>query len=70
MNMNLLMIVHVADILVNSYRDDSGIKIKHSEIYPDALSAMGLQIDTVSDWFPEVLTEAESACKFFLEEEG
>lgn len=68
-DLNLLMIVHAADIIVNSYSDDSGVKIKRSEIYPDVVSAMGIQLDTVSDWFPGILKEIEEACKFFLEEE-
>ena len=68
-DINLLMIVYAADIIVNSYRDDSGVKIKRSEIYPDVVKAMRTQLDTVSDWFPGVSKEIESACKFFVKEE-
>ena len=67
-DLNLLMIVHVADIIVNNYNSDSKGKLDYSEIYPDALRAMRHLLDNVADWFPGVSTEIESACKFFLEE--
>jgi len=62
------MIVHAADIIVNTYTTNSESKLALSSIHPDALKIMGSQLDTVSDWYPEVLLEIESACKFFLEE--
>ncbi len=68
-DINLLMIVNAADIIVNRCGDDSSVKIKRSEIYPDVVKATQTQLDTVSDWFPKLLEEIESACKFFLKEE-
>jgi len=65
---NLLMIIHVADIIVNTHGADSQDNLRLSDIHPDALKVMGSQLDTVSDWYPEVSLEIESACKFFLKE--
>ena len=62
---NLLIIVHVADIIANSFMSDSKSNFDFSLIYPDALDIIKPQLDTVSDWFPEVLTKIESACQFF-----
>jgi HD-like signal output (HDOD) protein len=65
---NLTMIVHAADIIVNACADDSKATLKLSGIHPDAVKIVGSQLDTVSDWYPDVFAEIESACKFFLEE--
>ena len=67
-DLNMLMIVHVADIIVNSHMSDSEGEPDLSAIYPDAANIMGTQLGTVSDWFPEVSEEIQSACEFFLEE--
>ena len=68
-DLNLSMVVHAADIIVNTYAKDSKFKThaQLSDIHPDAVKAMGSQFDTISDWYPELLLEIESACNFFLE---
>ena len=68
-NLNQLIIVHAADNIVNSYKVDSGITPVFSSIDPEAKKAMAGQLETVSDWFPNIATEIESACEFFLTEE-
>ncbi len=65
---NLLMTIHVADIIVNTHGADSKANLNLSDIHPDALKVMGGQLETASDWYPEVALEIESACKFFLKE--
>jgi len=65
---NLLMVVHMADIIANTYNADPKANLKISGIHPDAAKVMGSQLDTVSDWYPEVALEIDTACKFFLEE--
>jgi putative nucleotidyltransferase with HDIG domain len=65
---HLLMIIHTADIIVNTCATDSKANLKLSGIHPDALNGMGSMLDTVSEWYPDVLLEIESASKFFLEE--
>ena len=65
---NLMMIVHAADIIINSYVADSQCPTELSDMHPDAAELIGGQLDTVSDWYPKLTEEIESACKFFLEE--
>jgi len=67
-DLNLLMVVHAADIIVNSLMGDPKNEMDLSEIYPDALDMMKPQLETVSDWFPDISEEIKDACKFFLEE--
>ena len=65
---NLLMTVHTANIIVNRFRSDSKGDLELSNIHPEVLKVMGNQLGTVSEWYPQVSMEIESACKFFLEE--
>jgi hypothetical protein len=65
---HLLMIIHVADIIVNTYTPDSKDRMELSGVHPDALSALGNLLDTISDWYPDSQLEIESACNFFLED--
>lgn len=67
---NLLMTVHIADIIANNFMPGQKNKLDCSFIYPDAASLMKPQLETVSKWFPEVLKEIESACQFFDIGEG
>lgn len=64
---HLLIIIHAADIIVNAYAKDSKDNLELSGIHPDVLTIMESQFDIISDWYPDVLLEIESACKFFLE---
>ena len=66
-NPNLLMVAHVADIIVNNYKVDSESEPDFSATHPEAIEVMGATIETVPDWFPNVASEIESACEFFLE---
>lgn len=65
---DLIIIVHVADIIVNNYKLDSESAPDFSAIHPKAAKAMTTQLETVASWFPDVATEIETACKFFIEE--
>lgn len=67
-NLNQLIIVHTADAIVNNYKVDSEISADFSSIDPKTKTIMSQQLETVSDWFPDVATEIESACDFFLKE--
>ena len=64
---HLLIVIHAADIIVNAYAKDSKDNLELSGIHPDVLTIMESQFDIISDWYPDVLMEIESACKFFLE---
>jgi putative nucleotidyltransferase with HDIG domain len=64
----LLMLIHTADIIVNTFGEDSEVNLELSGICQDTLKAMGSLLDTLSEWYPDVLLEIKSACNFFLEE--
>jgi len=64
---HLLMIIHAADVIVNTYAKDSENGLELSDIHPGVLTMMENQLNTISDWYPDVLLEIESACNFFLE---
>ena len=67
-DINLLMIVHVANIIVNSHVSNSKSEPDFSAIYPGAANIMRPQLENVSGWFFDVSREIDSACEFFLEE--
>lgn len=67
-NVYLIMTVHIADIIVNHYNFDSKNEPDFSAANPGARQAMGDMLETVSDWFPKVAAEIESATEFFLEQ--
>ena len=67
-NLNQLLIVHTADSLVNKYKADSAFSGGFSSIDPEAERILFREMETASDWFPNIATEIESACEFFLEE--
>ena len=68
-NINQLVILHTANTIANNYKGDSKMRPDFSSIDPKARRIMSRQIETVSDWFPGVQPEIESACEFFLKEE-
>jgi putative nucleotidyltransferase with HDIG domain len=63
---HLLLIIHTADNIVNTYTTNPKDNLKLSGIHPDALNVMRSQLDTLSEWYPDVLLEIETACTFFL----
>jgi putative nucleotidyltransferase with HDIG domain len=65
---SLLLIINTADIIANTYATDTEDNLERPRIHPEALNVIGNELDTLSDWYPDVLLEIESACKFFLEE--
>ncbi len=68
-NLNQLLIVHAADKIVNNYKGDLEMRPDFSMIDPEARKVLAGQLETVSDWFPKVAVEIESACEFFIKEE-
>ena len=69
-DINLLMIVHVADFISNYFIRNPDAQINSALINPEAALAMKPQLKTLQDWLPEVREEIASACRFFLEESG
>jgi len=68
-NLSQLMIVHTAYTIANNYEVGSDTTPATSTVDPEAKRIMFCQLETVSDWFPHVATEIESACEFFLQED-
>ena len=69
LNPDQLIVVHTADSIVNARTDDSKGIVGFPPLDPEAKKIMSHQVETVSDWFPDVATEIESACDFFLNQE-
>ena len=65
---NLLVAVHVADIIANNCKTDSEGEPDFSAVHPEAAHVMGGMLEGVSRWYPILATEIESMCRFFLEE--
>lgn len=64
---NLLILVHTADTIANSFVNGKKEKPDLSLLYPDAAKKMKPQLDNLMEWFPEIQEEIESACRFFLD---
>ena len=67
-NINQLVIIHTADIIVNNVKVGSEITPDFSYLDPEARRIMSHHVETVSEWFPKVAGEIEAACEFFLTE--
>ncbi len=68
-NLSQLVIVHTANTVTNNYEADSNTSLDSIPIDPEAKRIMFRQLETLSEWFPDITTEIESACQFFLQEE-
>lgn len=67
-NLNLLMVVHVSDCIVNNYNNGLQHSLDHWGIHPDAAKTMADQLETLPDWFPAVENEIKEACEFFVKD--
>lgn len=65
---DLLIITHVADIIVNAFKVDSGNDPDFSNVCEEATEIVKSQVYTASHWFPLVAEDIECACEFFLTE--
>jgi putative nucleotidyltransferase with HDIG domain len=63
---DLLITVHVADIIVNSLMGEAKGRVDYSAVHPDAPKALMRHITSASEWFPDMEAEIESACTFFV----
>ncbi len=67
LNLDQLMIIHTANYIVNNCEGDSERPPDFSSIDPEVKRIMFSQLQTISDWLPDVTTEIESAWEFFLQ---
>ncbi len=61
--LSLSMIVHVADIVVNTQKIDSRCELNYSTRPNDIMAD---QLETVAEWYPRVNNETELICDFML----
>jgi putative nucleotidyltransferase with HDIG domain len=64
-NVNLISVVHISDFIVNKYKVN-GNHVRIPEPHPAAAKMMKSELESVEDWFPEVRTEIDQACDFFI----
>jgi HD-like signal output (HDOD) protein len=67
-NVDMLMVVHAADKLVNQCLDEPGRRFKLSAIHPDAAETLRGPLSSTQNWFPALVVEIEKASNFLLEE--
>ena len=67
-DLNLLYIVQTANIISNSQVVNGEINLERAELHPDAARALAEPLENIKSWYPQIASEIESACKFFLEE--
>jgi len=68
-NYELLLIVYVADIIVNHCAMEPEKSIDISAVHPDAVEMLGSYMENTNEWYEKLKAEIESACDFFLNEE-
>lgn len=66
-NQNLLLIIHTADIITNTCAKGLKNDLELCGIHLEALNVFESLLNTLSDWYPVVSLEIESACNFFIE---
>ena len=69
-NYQLLVIVHVADLIVNNPNpvSENAIDMTASGINPEMSAVLAPPLGRISEWYPELKQEIEAACSFFLDE--
>lgn len=65
---HLNCIVLTADVIVNQLFDEEMAVFDPEFVVEDAYNLLKPQINLVSEWFPEIKDQINSACSFFLEE--
>ena len=65
-NSDFVLIIYLANIIVNSYDEDPECLIDLSAMHPNAQKFMLNTIEDVSDWYSSLAAEIETAHSFFL----
>jgi putative nucleotidyltransferase with HDIG domain len=68
-NANFVMIIYLANILVNSYDEDPDCAIDMSALHPDAVKFLMEHLEDISDWYYGLTDEIEAAYSLFLDSE-
>lgn len=69
-NADFVLIIYLANIIVNSYDADPDCVLDLSAMHPKAVKFMMHHMADVSDWYLSLAGEIEDAYAFFLDSEG
>ena len=68
-NANFVMIIYLANTLVNSYGKNPDCEIDLAALHPKAVKFLMEQLEDIGDWFYGLTDEIEAACSLFLDSE-
>ena len=68
-NANFVMIIYLANILVNSYDQNPDCEIDMAALHPKAAQFLQDQLEDIGDWYGGLTDEIETACALFLDPE-
>jgi putative nucleotidyltransferase with HDIG domain len=68
-NANFVMIIYLANILVNSYDENPDCAIDVSNLHPEAVKFLMGHLEDIADWYHSLTDEIEAAYSLFLEPE-
>ncbi|UCD79430.1 MAG: HDOD domain-containing protein [Desulfobacterales bacterium] len=66
-NANFVMIIHLANILVNSYDENPDCEIDMTALHPEAVKFLMEQMEDSADWYSSLTGEIEAAYDLFLD---
>jgi putative nucleotidyltransferase with HDIG domain len=68
-NANFVLIIYLANILVNSYDENPECAIDMAALHPNAVKFLMDQLEDISDWYYGLTDEIEAAYSLFLDPE-
>ena len=68
-NANFVMIIYLANILVNSYDENPECAIDMATLHPNAVKFLMDQLEDIADWYYGLTDEIEAAYSLFLDPE-
>jgi len=66
-NANFVMIIYLANILVNSYDENPDCAINMTDMHPEAVKFLMGQLEDTADWYSSLSKEIEAAYDLFLD---
>jgi putative nucleotidyltransferase with HDIG domain len=66
-NAGLIMIIYLANKIVNSYDEDPELRLDMTALHPDAVKFMMNLVEDVANWYVGLTEEIEQAYSFFLD---
>ena len=68
-NANFVMIIYLANTLVNSYDENPDCEIDLAALHPKAAKFLAELLEDIGDWYYGLTDEIEAACSLFLDPE-